>query len=174
VDVYVAAENRNKSSEIVISRPDIKHTVAYYRPEQADVLDTEIVLMREFRSTATTPDGFIHEVPGGSSFKQVDPEFAAAKEFFEETGIKIAPERLIPLGARQLAGTTSAHKAFGFKLEMTAEEMARIKSRQNQAFGNTSETELTYVEVYTVHQLLNDPITDWCNLGMIFAALYQQ
>lgn len=171
VNVYVAAEGRHKSNEIVISRPDIKHTVAYYRPEHADVLDTEIVLMREFRSPATTPDGFIREIPGGSSFKPVDPEFAAAKEFFEETGIEIAPERLVALGSRQLAGTTSAHKAFGFKLEMTAEEMARIKSQQNQAFGNTRETELTYVEIYTVRQLLNEPITDWCNLGMIFTAL---
>ena len=120
VNVYVASENRNKSNEIVVGRPDIKHVVAYYRPEHADILDTAIVLVREFRSTATTPDGFIHEIPGGSSFKPVEPEVAAAKEFFEETGIEIAPERLIPLGARQLAGTTSSHKAHTFKLEMTA------------------------------------------------------
>ena len=52
--------------------------------------------------------------------------------------------------------------------------MIRLKFHQDQAFGNTSEKELTYVEVYTARQLLNEPITDWCNLGMIFAALNQQ
>jgi 8-oxo-dGTP pyrophosphatase MutT (NUDIX family) len=174
VNVYVASESRNKSNEIVISRPDIKHVVAYYRPEHAGILDTEIVLIREFRTTATTPDGFIHEIPGGSNFEPVEPEVAAAEEFFEETGIEVVPERLVSLGARQLAGTTSSHKAHAFKLEMTAEEMTRLTSHQDQAFGNTSETELTYVEVYTVRQLLNESITDWCNLGMIFTALNQQ
>lgn len=72
VDIYVAAESRNKSNEIVIGRPDIKHTVGFRRA--VDLLDTTVVLVQEFRSTASTQDGFIREVPGGLGFQAKDPD----------------------------------------------------------------------------------------------------
>ena len=37
--------------------------------------------------------------------------------------------------------------------------------------GVEADTERTYVEVRTVRELLARPLTDWSNLGMIFAAL---
>ncbi|MFF0524159.1 hypothetical protein ACFYTC_36145 [Actinomadura nitritigenes] len=65
VRMHVAAEDRTKDNEIVISRPDVS-VVALYRPGPS-LDETTVVLVREFRSPASTPDGFVHELPGGSS-----------------------------------------------------------------------------------------------------------
>ncbi|MBD2895667.1 hypothetical protein amrb99_46060 [Actinomadura sp. RB99] len=65
VRMHVAAEDRTKGNEIVISRPDVS-VVALYRPGPS-LDETTVVLVREFRSPASTPDGYVHELPGGSS-----------------------------------------------------------------------------------------------------------
>ncbi|WP_433244757.1 hypothetical protein [Actinomadura nitritigenes] len=65
VRMHVAAEDRTKDNEIVISRPDVS-LVALYRPGPS-LDETTVVLVREFRSPASTPDGYVHELPGGSS-----------------------------------------------------------------------------------------------------------
>ncbi len=176
VNLFVAVEQRYKKNEIVISRPDIQYLVAFHWPEGKSLGEVEVVLIREFRSTATTHDGFIHEVPGGSSYKSEKPETVAVKEFQEETGtgIVIDPNRLKFLNCRQLAGTTSAHKAHVFAVHLTESEIARIKQQQGQPCGNKEETELTYPEVFTVQELLKNAYTDWSNLGMIFTALYNE
>lgn len=169
VDIYVAAEDRNKSNEIVVSRPDISHTVGYWPSD--NVFDSKVVLIREFRSTACTKDGFIREVPGGSGYKTATPMEDAVNEFAEETGLTVSPDRLRLIGARQLCGTATAHQAHVFAVELTSEEIATLE--QGGTFGNAAETELTYVEVMTFQQLLDNPITDWSNLGMICAAMKQ-
>jgi hypothetical protein len=46
-NIWVASEERNKSNEVVIARPDIASVIAY-RPA-ADMLDTEIIMIKEFR-----------------------------------------------------------------------------------------------------------------------------
>lgn len=60
-----------------------------------------------------------------------------------------------------------------FIVVLTDEEIneAMRKQLEKTTHGNSDETELTYVEIYTAHQLLEEPLTDWSNLGMIFAAL---
>lgn len=63
VDVYIAREDRHKTNEFIIARPDIATIVAYRKREP--LADTDVVLIREFRSPARTSDGFIREVPGG-------------------------------------------------------------------------------------------------------------
>jgi 8-oxo-dGTP pyrophosphatase MutT (NUDIX family) len=172
MNIYVAAENRNKTNEIVISRPDIMHIVGYRRVGH-DLLNTEILLVREFRSTANTKDGFIREVPGGSGFKPKTPLEDAVQEFMEETGISIEPSRLRHICTRQLSGTTTAHTAHCFAVELNEEEMKLAHQKQADAVphGIVGDTERTYVEVWTLSDLLSQPTTDWSNLGMIFAAI---
>lgn len=168
VNVYVAAERRNKSNEVVISRPDIKHVVLFN-----DTLHSEpyVVLVREFRSPATTSDGFIRETPGGSSYKPEGARETAATEVFEETGIRIEPSRLVPIGARQLMGTVSAHKAHVFAVKLKDQEMVEIWGRSKQQFGDSASSERTYVEIHSVRQLLKQETVDWSTLGMIAAAI---
>lgn len=53
----------------------------------AQMLDTEIIVIKEFRSPCRNGDGFVYELPGGSSFKPTsDVLQTAADELFEETG----------------------------------------------------------------------------------------
>jgi len=164
VNLFVAAEQRHKSNELVLSRPDIQHIVVYHWPSGKSLDEVEIVLIQEFRSTTTTQDGFIREIPGGSS--------DAVTEFKEEVGISLEPHRLIEIDSRQLSGTTTAHKAHVFAVHLTAFEMEQIKKQQGHSYGNSAETEVTYPEVYTVKELLKKPHTDWSNLGMILTVLH--
>lgn len=63
VKIWIASENRYKENEFVFARTDVATTVLYYHPND-ELLDTQVILVREFRSPARTSDGFIHELPG--------------------------------------------------------------------------------------------------------------
>lgn len=110
-----------------------------------------------------------------SGFKPKTPIEDAAIEFEEETGIRIDPSRLHQIGCRQLAGTTTAHKAHCFAVELTEAEIASAywKQAADTVHGVESDSERTYVEVWSLHDLLQSELTDWSNLGMIFAAILQ-
>lgn len=182
VNVRVASEGRNKVDEFVLARPDVMAVVAYCegRHPRATVLetllDTEIVIVREFRSPASVGDCMIREVPGGSSWKPWDDPFTtAAHELSEETGLTVDVSRLKFLSRRQVAGTLSAHRAYVFACVLTRAEMDALKAdaASGRHHGVEADTERTYVEVRTVRELLAEPLTDWANLGMVFAALAQ-
>ena len=50
------------------------------------MLDTEIIVIKEYRSPCRNQSGFVYELPGGSSFKpNTDVYQTAADELFEET-----------------------------------------------------------------------------------------
>ncbi|OGL63339.1 hypothetical protein A2839_04820 [Candidatus Uhrbacteria bacterium RIFCSPHIGHO2_01_FULL_47_10] len=140
-----------------------------------NILDTEIVIVREFRSTASLGDCFIREVPGGSSWKpSEDPFTTGAHELSEETGFSVAPSRLKYLGARQVAGTFSTHCAHVLMCEFDAEEISLMRKQEGVAHGVETDSERTYVEIYTVRELLEKQLTDWANLGMILTALLSE
>jgi len=181
VDVWIEAEDRHKTNEIVLSRPDISTIVAYRWARQPyhdhplqGLSDTEVVLIREFRSPAVTPDGYIRELPGGSSWHEKEsPEQVAADEFHEETGIVIDPKRFTFVDARQVAGTLSAHFAHVYAVELTREEMDEVKSHVGDVHGVEEDTERTYLEYTTVEKLVAPENVDWAMTGMILTALLQ-
>jgi len=171
VDVFVKSENRNKKNEFVFGRTDIA-TVLLWHPG-ASFLDTEIVLIKEFRSPARTPDGFIHELPGGSS-KSSKPAFqTAVEEVYEEVGLLLRPSRLREIGTRQLAGTLSSFSGTLLAAELTCDEMVQLRkdAASGKVRGVESDTERTYIEIVRVADLLRSPMTDWSMMGMVFAAL---
>lgn len=172
VDIYIAAEDRHKTNEVVISRPDIA-AVVLYRPG-ADWLDSDIVLVREFRSSARTPDGYIWELPSGSSFHESQADdVTAAHEVDEELGLTIDPQRLRRLESRQLAGTTSAHHAQAFSYALSDAELAALLRQEaaGAAHGNVAETERTCIRVRKVREVIDEPFVDWSTLGMILSAI---
>jgi 8-oxo-dGTP pyrophosphatase MutT (NUDIX family) len=172
VDIFVASENRNKSNEIIVGRPDIS-TVMLFK-KGCDIPDTDIVLIREFRSPARTSDGFIRELPGGSSFKEnVDPLAMAASEVWEETGIDIRPEEIQLAGTRQLAGTLSTHKAYLFTAEISESQLEAIRQKSGERHG-TGNSERTYVEIHKVREIMDGNFVDWSMLGMILSALFRE
>ena len=85
-DIHVTSEKRNKSNEVVIARPDVCCTLAYVPGPH--MLDTEIIVIKEYRSPCRNQSGFVYELPGGSSFKpNTDVYQTAADELFEESGL---------------------------------------------------------------------------------------
>ena len=201
VDVHIASEGRNKTNEFIFARPDIATVVGYFKPpvdgtmmsmmehtafmsSSARLRDTEIAIIREFRSPARTTDGFIREIPGGSSWKPGDDPFVTmTHELEEETGLgaksgfAIDPSRLRKVGARQLCGTLSVHQAHTFACELTEAEMAYLKEQQatNAVHGVIEDTERTYVEIHRLGDLIaaDSNLLDWSMLGQILTALVQ-
>lgn len=180
VDVYIAAEDRHKTNEVVLSRPDISTIVAYCEPPIHShgelcyidrILDTKIAIIKEFRSPAATADGYIRELPGGSSWKPGEgKEQIAADELNEETGLSITGDRLEFVESRQVSGTLSAHFAHTFVIELSPEEMKKLKE-DTGIHGVEEDTERTYVDVTTVRDLVQSNTVDWANMGMILCTL---
>jgi 8-oxo-dGTP pyrophosphatase MutT (NUDIX family) len=173
--MWIESEQREKSNEVVIFRPDVSTIVAYCPPEPAVVhhLDTEILIVREFRSPAATmTDAMIHELPGGSSPKPGnDPLTTAGEELREEAGLVVAAHRFEEHGTRQIAATLSAHRAHVFSVRLTQQELRELREHAHEVKGNEQDTERTWVEVRTVRDLLISRDVDWSNLGMILHAL---
>lgn len=171
VDIFVASENRNKSNEFVLARTDISSVLLWNKKDPIE--DSEVILVKEFRSPANTKDGFIRELPGGSSAKkEEDPQEVAADEVHEETGFHIKSDRLTSHGARQLAGTFSAHKCNFYSAELDEDEIKWFKSQDGIVHGNTDDSERTFIEVHKVQDLINNELTDWSTLGMILSVIF--
>jgi hypothetical protein len=165
VRMHVAAEDRVKTNEVVISRPDISAVALYRSAPRLD--DTVVVLVREYRSPGSGPDGFVHELPGGAGAG--DPLARAVDEVVEETGLALDPARLRAHGSRQLAATMSAHHAHRFSAEVTEAELERL--RAGLAYGNAAESERTVPEITTFGQIRAGRLVDWATLGMLTEAL---
>ena len=180
VKVWVEAEQRHKSNEWIFGRTDLHAVLLYERPRQSNVglealLKTEVVLIREFRSPARTVDGFVHELPGGSSLRpDQDPREVAAQEVREETGLNLALDRFIGGESRPAAATVSTHHCHLHAAALTPDEMgaARQAAHLRTEWGDRAQTELTTVEIATIEELLRTCTVDWSTLGMVMKVLY--
>lgn len=166
-NVYIASEDRIKSNEFMFTRSDISCVVAYVRG--ANLLDTRVLTVKEFRTPARTYDGFVHELPGGSSLKDdEDVKTVASHELEEECGLKIDPSRFQVVGARQLAATLSTHKATVFAVEITEAEAMSVLGTEH---GVAADTEHTYVGLASFLDILSGAVPfDFSMIGMVAAA----
>lgn len=179
VRVWIAAEQRYKENEYIFSRKDISCIVPIwlwpYDPWPHSLLEGKVVLVKEFRSPARTADCCVHELPGGSSFKErEDALVVASHELEEETGLKIDPSRFESLGKRQIASTLSTHMANLFYVFITTEELKQMEDLEKTqvVHGVIEDTERTTIEVRKVMDLLADKEVDWSMLGMVFQGLF--
>ena len=174
VNVYIACEDRNKTNEVIVARPDIATIVMYKKSKALTWGDTDIVLIREFRSPVATVDGYVWELPGGSSLKPMESsQVLAVTECKEETGLEIDPERIKHHESRQLVATLSTHKAYLFSVEITEEELEYLRSQQGIAHGVIEDTERTYIEVMKLGDILQGNKVDWSMLGMITSVIFR-
>jgi 8-oxo-dGTP pyrophosphatase MutT (NUDIX family) len=164
--MWVAAEQRAKTNEFLLARPDISSVLLYQPAQRLD--DIRVVLVREFRSPARTPDGFVWELPGGSSMKPgLEGAALASEEVREETGLAIAAGRLRSAASRQLAATFSSHHAHLYTAALTATELAAAAG----VHGVAADSERTSVHVVTVGEIRARSLVDWSTMGMILSAL---
>ncbi|HBO99895.1 MAG: hypothetical protein A2042_01645 [Candidatus Schekmanbacteria bacterium GWA2_38_11] len=173
VDIYIASEDRHKTNEVVIARPDISVVVLYHQTES--FLDTDVVFIREFRSPASTSDGCIHEIPGGSSFIPQDFLSLALEEVKEEIGLSLDPSRVCCHESRQTSGTLSAHKAHLFSVKLSDDEFFCLQeqAREQKVHGVINDSERTYIELWKISDLLSPHQNeiDWATLGMILSTI---
>jgi 8-oxo-dGTP pyrophosphatase MutT (NUDIX family) len=177
VKVWVTAEKRLKENEFILGRPDISSVALLYRPEEEGsnyLWDTEVLLVKEFRSPARTRTGFISELPGGSTKEDKgETKKVALEELHEETSFTLDPSRLKELGTLQLAGTLSAHTSTLFYTRITKAERDKLVAIANsgETFGIEEDTEKTYVEMRKLRDLITSKEIlsniDWSTMGMI-------
>jgi nucleoside 2-deoxyribosyltransferase len=166
VAIKVSGENRIKSNEAVIIRPSIV-TVCAYCPGETRNRD-RFVLVKEYRTSVMNAQGFVFELPGGSSFKpDVDPHSLAMEELEQETGMRISQDRFRIVGQRQLAATLVANQALLLAVELDPSEMDEIAAHQGEMYGDRSETEQTYLHVLTRKQIIEEHLVDYVTLGQI-------
>jgi hypothetical protein len=174
VDMHISAENRNKTNEIVLARPNISTVVAYKLGDSAK--STYVALVREYRSPAATTDGFVIELPGGSTGEDsVRPIDLAWLEFHEETGLALDPKKMRLFGSRQCLATMSAHRAYAFSYELSDHELERLSAELARTHGIAKDTERTSIEIHSLADIIDGKVEiDWSNLGMILSALSQR
>lgn len=169
-NIYISEEERYKNNEFFFSRTDISTCVLYYPNE--DIMDTDIVLVSEFRTPVSNNKGLVFELPGGSSFKpDSEPLQIITEEISEECGFDANMDKLKEVSTRQVFATLLSHKVHLFKYELSLAELDKIKKNQGLIFGNIEETERTKVHVMKLSEILNNNLVDFGNIGQIFEAL---
>lgn len=171
-NVFIQSENRNKTNEFVVSRPDISSVLLYKM--EPNLQDSKIIIIKEFRTPAATNDGFIRELIGGSSKSNKSNAEVALDELQQETGFELNPYRLHYQGSRQLCGTLSSHKCHLYSAEINEQELTWFENQKNIPHGVEEDSEKTYVEIYSIKEILNNNDFDWNVLGMIFKCTNQQ
>ncbi len=170
VNVFIASENRNKVNEFVVMRPDVSSVLLWKRG--ASLLESEVVLVREFRSPVRNSVGFVYELPGGSSKANIqDTIKVAIEEVHEETGFELEASRLRQHTSRQLASTLITHCSTLFSYEMTTEEMNRVRADEGNVHGIEEDSERTFSHVMRVGDIVGGKLVDWTTLGQIFQVI---
>lgn len=173
VKVFIKDENRYKENEFVVSRTDIS-SVVIYKKDNNDILNSDIVLVEEFRSPARNERCKVLEVPGGSSIADnVDPLETIVDEIKEETGLYFDKNRIVFEQDRQLMATLSSHKCYLYSVEITDKEFENIKQLEGTVNGVEDDSERTYLRILKVKDLLNNNLLDWSNIGYILNVIYK-
>jgi hypothetical protein len=73
-----------------------------------------------------------------------------------------------------MVATLSAHRCHLYKLELDEEQMNKIKEQEGIVHGVEEDTERTYVEVFTVKEILSNNLLDWSNIGQILSVLNEK
>ncbi len=165
-------QRNDTENEFVFTRKDISTVLAYYKDTDGDI---KIAIIKEFRSSVNNSDGFVYELPGGSSLTlNMDPQLTAKHELEEECGLIITDvSRFKYVGQRQLAVTLSSHRAQVYAIELTKEEYEEMLKNEkgDKSFGVVEDSEKTYLKIISISQLQHSFLAFFM-LGMIYQALY--
>jgi 8-oxo-dGTP pyrophosphatase MutT (NUDIX family) len=169
VNIFIKSENRFKNNEFIISRTDIASCVIFKRAEQ--LVDTEIILVSEFRTPVNNESGVVLELPGGSSNNNVSMTETVLSEIKEETGFNADPQRLTFHNSAQTYATMLTHHSHLYSYELDDIEYNIISMNNNKTFGNIEETEYTTVKIMKLGEILNNNNIDWTTIGQILTVM---
>lgn len=171
--IHIGKEKRNKDCEIVMGRTEGTSICVY--EENKNIEDTRIVLVKEFRSANRSKDGYVLELPSGAIHEDESDAQSSLVELKEETGISfntVNKNRVKFVGYRQSLPTLIANCDKAYKIGISSIEMDNIENiTKNKTFGIKEETEITYVEVKTFKEILQEDRVDWKTLGIISKCL---
>ena len=163
VKMYIAAEDRIKDNEFILSRSNISSVVMYYK--------NNIVLIKEYRSPCCNNECYVYELPGGSEINNINNIQIAIDEVKQETDIEINSNRLQLINCRQAIATLSTHHIYAYKLELTKQEFEKIKKQENTLHGLHKDSEYTYLTIKSIDEIITNSLVDWANIGIILSAL---
>lgn len=166
VSVWVEKEKRYKANENIFSRSNISSIMSYY--EDPNTFEKTIVLVKEFRSPVSNNEGFVFELPGGSSFEDISYQENAQTEYFEEVGLMVEDaSRFNKISERQLAATFGTHTSHLYSLKLNEDEFTKLKSLslEEKPLGMHND-EITYVILVKEKELYKYPL-DYSTIGMI-------
>lgn len=102
---------------------DAAVVVAYVRTTSGSVavfLRSALRPPLALRDDDVTLDAGLWELPAGLIERGEDPREAAARELFEEVGVRVAPEALVPLGGAVVPmPAVIGERQFGFSVDVT-------------------------------------------------------
>lgn len=151
----------------MFSRRDVSCVLPYWLDlESNQLLDTKVVLVKEFRSPVRNDQGYVFELPGGSAHVG-DYSEIAVEELHQETGLRVDVSRLQQVHNRQLQATLSTHKAMLYSVRLTEAEISQAESNAGKVFGVEKDSERTYVKVKRLRDILECEDCDWSTIGMI-------
>ena len=166
--IWVAAENRYKENEFVFARPDISSVLPYYKDKKGKV---HIALVKEFRSPVRNSEGYVIELPSGSSKDTTElAQVNAQHELEEECGLRIEDiSRFVEVNTRQLMATLSSHVATLYKVKLTKAEYKQIKraAKNGDVNGVIEDSEQTSVVMCKLSNVFKYGV-DYSTLGMLF------
>lgn len=134
--------------------------------------DTELVMIQQERDGRRTL-----ECPGGRVDEGESPAEGAARELYEETGIKAPLHRLDGIDAK-FKHPSSDSLSYCYSLELKPEELEKIRKKALRGNPNGVDDEEIYLKVIRLMDILNgdtvlngDAAIDWSTLGMILNVL---
>ena len=169
VAIKISSEDRVKYNETISSRV-YPCSIVVYCPEEANVMATKVLMVREFRSTQGA-----HNIglPSGSDLgSNFPPAKVILDELAEETGLVLTEDHLVDHGQRTVAGTLIATSVHLFSCHLLPAEMADLEASLTQdPIGNEEESERVYPQIFSLADLSKQSNVDFLTLGCIFQVL---
>jgi len=147
-----------KSNEVVFSGMDTASLLMYKKNETLE--NSEVVLVKNFRSSVSNADGYLYELPGTYFLTQPVEVAQLISNVSAQTGFSPEKSKISTSNVRKMMSSFSAHQGILHFLELPEEDLKKINEETGKNFV-----------VLSVSSLLEKNLVDWSILGMILSSM---